>query len=130
MPISSTITLQQVVAADRIPSNTGRICTPNIQIPANLGNLGVKPRQQIIASDVVSKGIGDGHAQKENSHTTEDKIKGNTYHCFIEAGNGNYEEKQKTREYEEYDDYISVKGNLKKTPFFLRKNAKNKRNSV
>ena len=75
MPISSTITLQQVVAADSIPSNTGRIRTPNIQIPANLGNLAMKLRQQITASGVVSKGIGDGHGQKENSHTTEDKIK-------------------------------------------------------
>ena len=90
MPISSTITLQQVVAADRIPSNTGRIRTPNIQITANLGNLGVKPRQQIIASDVVSKGIGDGHAQKENGHTIKDKIKGNNYNYFIETFYGNY----------------------------------------
>ena len=71
--------LQQVVAADSIPSNIGRIRTPNIQIPANLGNLGVKLRQQITALDVVSKGIGDEHAQNENSHITEDKIKGNNY---------------------------------------------------
>ena len=41
-----------------------------IQIPANLGNLGVKLRQQATALDVVNKGIGDGYAQKENSHTT------------------------------------------------------------
>ena len=75
MPISSTITRQQVVAADSIPSNTGRIRTPNIQIPANLGNLGVKLRQQITTPDVGSKGIGDEHVQKENSHTTEDRIK-------------------------------------------------------
>ena len=81
MSVSSTITLQQVVAADSIPSNTGRIRTPNIQIPANLGNLAMKLRQQITASDVVSKGIEDGHAQKENSHTTEDKIKD-----FIQKG--------------------------------------------
>ena len=81
MPISSTITLQQVVAADSIPSSTGRIGTPNIQIPANLRNLGVKLRQQIPASDVVINGIGDGHAQKENSHATEDKIKD-----FIQKG--------------------------------------------
>ena len=119
MPISSTITLQQVVAADRIPSNTGRIRTPNIQIPANLGNLGVKPRQQIIASDVVSKGIGDGHAQKENSHTTEDKTKGNNYNYFIEALHGNYGGEQKIGEYKESDAYVSVKGNLKKhLPFW------------
>ena len=84
------MTLHQAVAADRIPSNTGQIRTPNIEIPANLGNLGVKPRQQIIASDVVSKGNGDGHAQKENSHTAEDKIKGNNYNYFIEALHGNY----------------------------------------
>ena len=70
MPISSTITLQQVLAADSITSNTGRIRTLNIQIPANLGNLGVKLRQQATALDVVNKGIGDGYAQKENSHTT------------------------------------------------------------
>ena len=73
MPISSTITLQQVLAADSITSNTGRIRTLNIQIPANLGNLGVKLRQQATALDVANKGIGDGHAQKENSHTTENK---------------------------------------------------------
>ena len=42
---------------------------------------GMKLRQQITASDVVSKGIGDGHAQKENSHTTQDKIKD-----FIQKG--------------------------------------------
>ena len=82
MPISSTITLQQVVAADSIRSNTGQIRTPNIQIPANLGNLGVKLRQQTTTSDFVSKGIRDGHAQKDNSHTTEDKIKGNNYNYF------------------------------------------------
>ena len=52
-----------------------------MQIPANLGNLGVKLRQQITASDVVIKGIGDGHPQKENSHATEDKIKD-----FIQKG--------------------------------------------
>ena len=73
MQISSTITLQQVLAADSITSNTGRIRTLNIQIPANLGNLGVKLRQQATALDVVNKGIGDGHAQKESSHTTENK---------------------------------------------------------
>ena len=89
MLISSTITLQKV-AADSIPSNTGRIRTPNIQIPANLGKLGVKLRQQVTASDVVSKGIGDGHVQKENSHTTEDKIRGNSYNYYIEPLNGNY----------------------------------------
>ena len=129
--ISITITLQQVVAADRIPSNTGRICTPNIQIPANLGNLGVKPRQQIIASDVVSKGIGDGHAQKENSHTTEDKIKGNNYNYFIEALHGNYGGEQKIGEYEEsVKDLYFRERQPQKTPFFLGKNDKSKRNNV
>ena len=87
MPISSMITLQQVVAVDSIPSNSGPIRIPNIQIPANLGNLGVKLRQQTTVSDVVNKGIGGGHVQKENSHTTDDKIKSNTYNCFIEALN-------------------------------------------
>ena len=131
MPISSTITLQQAVAADRIPSNTGRIRTPNIQIPANLGNLGVKPRQQIIASDVVSKGIGDGHAQKENSHTREDKIKGNNYNYFIEALHGNYGGEQKIGEYEEsVKDLYFRERQPQKTPFFLGKNDKSKRNSV
>ena len=28
---------------------------------------------------MVNKGIGDGHALKEINHTTENKIKGNTY---------------------------------------------------
>ena len=88
MLISSTITLQKVVAAHSIPSNTGPIRIPNIQIPANLGNLIVKLRQQTTVSDVVNKGIGDGHAQKENSHTTEDKIKD-----FIQKGvNKNFQE--------------------------------------
>ena len=114
MPISSTITPQQVIAVDSIPSNTGPIRIPNIQTPANLGNLGVKLRRQTTVSDVVNKGIGGGHAQKENSHTTDDKIKGNTYNCFIEALNGNYEGEQKTGEYEESNAYISMKGNLKK----------------
>ena len=103
MLISSTITLQQVVAADSIPSNTGRIRTANIQIPANLGNLDVKLRQQTTTSDVVSKGIGDGHVQRENSHSKEDKIKDNNYSYFIEALPGNYEGEQKTGKYEESD---------------------------
>ena len=130
MSISSTITLQQVVAVDSIPSNTGPIHIPNIQTPANLGNLGLKLRRPTTVSDVVNKGIGSGHAQKENSDTTYDKIKGNTYNCFIEALNGNYEEEQKTGEYEESDAYISVKGNLKKHISFWEKNHKRKRNSV
>ena len=45
---------------------------------------------------MVNTSIGDGHVQKENSDTTEDKIKGNTYNCFTEARNGNYEGKQET----------------------------------
>ena len=73
MPISSMITLQQVVATDSIPSNTGPMPIPNIQIPANLGDFGVKLRQQTTVLYVMNKSIGDGHAQKENSHTTEDK---------------------------------------------------------
>ena len=121
MPISSTITLQQVVPADSIPSNTCPVRIPNIQIPANLGNLGVKLGQQTTVSDVVNKGIGCGNVQKENSHTTEDKIKGNTSNCFIEALNGNYEGEQKTGEYEESNSYISVKGNLKKHLSFWEK---------
>ena len=52
---------------------------------------------------MLNKGIGGGHAQKENSHTTEHKIKGNTYNCFTEALNENYEGEQKTGEYEESD---------------------------
>ena len=67
MAISSTITLQQVVAADSISSNKGAIHIPNIQIPANLGNLGVTLRQQTTVLDVVNKSIEDDHAQKENS---------------------------------------------------------------
>ena len=75
MAISRTSTLQQVVAAGRVPSSTDPICIPIIQIPANLENLDMKLRQQSTVSDVVNKGIGDGHALKENNHTTEDKIK-------------------------------------------------------
>ena len=71
MPISSPITL----AVDSILSNTDPIRIPNIQILANLGNLGAKLKQQTTVSDVVNKGVGDGHVQKENSHTTKDKIK-------------------------------------------------------
>ena len=62
MPISKTISLQQVVAVDSIPSNTGPISIPNIQSPANLGNLGIKLRRQTTALGAVSKGIGGGHA--------------------------------------------------------------------
>ena len=120
MPISNPITL----GADSILSNTGPIRIPKIQIPANLGNLGLQLRQQATVSDVVNKGIGDGHAQKENSHTTEDKIKSNTCNRFIEARNGNHEGKQKNREYEEYDPYIPVKGNLKKHLSFWEKTIK------
>ena len=111
MPISSTATLQQVAAADSVPSNTGPICIPSIQIPANLGNLGVKLRQQTTVSDVVNKGIGDGHALKEKNHSTEDKIKGNIYIFFIKTLDGNYEGEPRTGKYEESDAYISVKGN-------------------
>ena len=67
MPISGTTTLQQVVAAGSIPSNAGTINITNIQIPANLGNLGMELRQKTTVRDVVNKGIGDGHALKENS---------------------------------------------------------------
>ena len=84
------------MTTDSIRSNTGQICTPNIQIPGNLGNLGVKLRQQITASDVVSKGIGDGHAQRENSHATEDKIKGNSYNYFLEGLHGLMERNKKS----------------------------------
>ena len=69
MPISSTITLKKAVAADSILSNAGLIRILNIQIPANLGNLGVKLTQQTTVSDVVNMDIGGAHAQKENSHT-------------------------------------------------------------
>ena len=79
MLISSTITLQQVVAAGSIPSNTDPMCIPNIQIPANLGKLDIKLRQQATVSDVVNKDVGDGHAQKEIRHNKKNKIKGNTF---------------------------------------------------
>ena len=82
MLISSKITLQQVVAANSLISKTGPIAIPNIRIPATLGNIGVKLRQQTTFLDVVSQVIGNGHALKENSHTTEDQIKGNIYACF------------------------------------------------
>ena len=101
-----------------------------IQIPANLGNLGVKLRQQATALDVVNKGIGDGYAEKENSHTTEKKIKGNNYNYFIEGYYGHYKGEQKTGEYKESDAYISVKRNLKKHLPFWEKNDKSKENSV
>ena len=81
MTISSTITLQQVVATDSIPSNTGPIHIPNNQIPANLGNPGMKIRHLTTVSDKVNKDIGDVHAQKENSHATEYEIKD-----FIQKG--------------------------------------------
>ena len=90
MPISSTTILQQIVAADSIPSSTDPVYIPNIQIPAKIENLGMKLRQQNTVSDVMNKGIGDGNALKENNHTRKYKIKGNTYTCFIEALAGNY----------------------------------------
>ena len=65
--ISSTTTVEQVVAADIIPANTGRRCILKICVP------------------VVNKDIGGGDALKEN----------NQYHrsntCFIKALNANYE---------------------------------------
>ena len=39
--------------------------------------------KQAIVSDVANKVIGDGHNLKENNHTTEDKIKYNTYTSFF-----------------------------------------------
>ena len=78
MPISNTTTLQQAVATDSITSNASRIRISDIQVPVNLENLGVKLRQQTTVSGVLNKVIGDGHALKENNHTTEDKIKGHT----------------------------------------------------
>ena len=56
---------------------------------------------------------------KENPDRKEIKNKKNNY--FIEALYGNYEVEQKTREYEESDAYISVKGNLKNTFLFWGK---------
>ena len=81
----------------------------------------MKLREHTAASDVMRKGIGDEHAHKENSHTTEDKIKGNSYNYFIEVLHKNYEGEQKTGEYEESDVYISVKGNLRKHLIFWKK---------
>ena len=63
---------------------------------------------------MVNKDTVNEKVQKENSHTTEDKITGSTYNYFIEAPNGNYEGEQKIREHEESDAYISEKGNPKK----------------
>ena len=74
----------------------------------------MKLRQQTIISNMVNKVNGDGHTLKENNHATEDKIKGNNNTCFTDTLTRNYEREQKTKEYEEPDAYISVKGNLKK----------------
>ena len=98
MSISSTTTLEQVVAADIITVNTGSKCILKICVP------------------VVNKDIGDGDALKEN----------NQYHrsntCFIEALNANYEGQQKTGEIEESDVFISVKNaTLKSTFLFWKK---------
>ena len=90
----------------------------------------MKLRQQTTVSDVVNRSIGGGHAQKENSHTTQDKINGITYNCFIEALNGNYEGEKNPGEYGESDAYISVKSNLKRNLSFGEKNNKSKQNSV
>ena len=49
--------------------------------------------------------------------TTENKIKGNTYNCFIEALNRNYEGGQKTGEFEESD----AKATSKNTFLFGKK---------
>ena len=72
----------------------------------------------------MNKGIGDGHALNENNHTTQDKIKGNTYTCFIEALTGNFEGEQKSNMYQEFDAYISVKDNLKKHLSFWKEQTK------
>ena len=74
----------------------------------------MKLRHQTTAADVVNKGIGYGYTLKENNHTTEDNIKGNTYTCFIVPLTGNYAGEQNTGEYEESDAYLSVTGNFKK----------------
>ena len=99
--ISSTTTVEQVVAAEIIPANTGRRCILKICVP------------------VVNKDTGDGDILKEN----------NQYHrsntCFIEALNANYEGEQKTGEIEESDVFISVKYNFKKhLPFLEKKTIK------
>ena len=129
MQISSTTTLHQI-ATDSITSNTGPIHIPKIQIPANLGNLGMKLRQQTTVLDVMNKVIEDGHALKENNHATEDRIKGSTYTCFIEALTGSYEGKQETREYDECKNLHFHERQPKKTLFFLEKYNKSKLNSV
>ena len=99
--ISSTTTVEQVVAADIIPANTGRRCILKICVP------------------VVNKDTGDGDILKENSQYH----RSNTY--FIEALNTNYEGEQKTGEIEESDVFISVKCNFKKhLPFLEKKTIK------
>ena len=77
-----------------------------------------------------NKDIGDRHAQKETSHTTEDKIKDKYTHIsFSETLPEYYEGAQKTGEYEESNTYISVNVNLEKY-LILRKHNKSKQNNV
>ena len=62
----NTFTLSKFIPTDKSVSNTGPTCLTNIQIPANLGC-----------------GIRNGHAQKETSHSIEDKIKVKNTHIFF-----------------------------------------------
>ena len=110
--------------------NTSSSCIPNVETLANLGNFGAKYRQRTTPSDVENKDNGDGHAQKETSHTTEDKIKDKYTHIsFSETLPEYYEGVQKTGEYEESNNYISVNVNLEKY-LILRKCNKSKQNNV
>ena len=104
MSILTTTTLPEVVAADSIPSNTGPICILKIWVA------------------VVNKDNGDGDALQESNHTTEYKIKSNTYTRFIETLNGIHEGEQKTGKIEESDAFIFVKYNFKKhLPFWEKR---------
>ena len=62
---------------DKISCRTSKYTTriPKLQTRAKLRNHGTKKMRQVTALDVVKKVTGDGHVQKENKHTAEDKIK-------------------------------------------------------
>ena len=70
MRTSDTLIFPQFIRIDENVPNTGSSRIPNIQTLANLGNFGMKHRQRSTASYMENKDIGDGHAQKETSHTT------------------------------------------------------------
>lgn len=116
MSISNMCTCPQLMLTDTISFSTSNYTSliPKLATRANLENHGANKKSQTTAFNKSNKVTGGEHVLKENSHTTEDKMKGNT-HLYINKAQPEYFEKEHiTRVYEESDAYIYVKGNLNK----------------